>query len=63
MGVVLPYDRLLIATGARAVPAPYPNGDLPGVVYLDTYAGTKTLLKQARRGKAGCGSWWWHYRH
>jgi NAD(P)H-nitrite reductase large subunit len=52
-GRVLSYDKLLIATGARAVPAPYPGGDLDGVVYLDTLEGTKELLKKARRGKRG----------
>ncbi len=49
-GQTLSYDRLLIATGARAVPAPYPNADLKGIVYLDTYAGTRELLKEARGG-------------
>ena len=48
-GRVLPYDKLLIATGARAVPPPYPGADLKGVVYLDTLAGTQKLLRQARR--------------
>ncbi|HSH03504.1 MAG TPA: FAD-dependent oxidoreductase [Anaerolineae bacterium] len=45
-GQTLPYDRLLIATGARAVPPPYAGHDLDGVVYLDTMAGTKDLLQQ-----------------
>lgn len=48
-GRILPYDRLLIATGARAVPPPYPNANLKGVVYLDTLDGTMSLMKQARR--------------
>ena len=39
-GGTLPYDRLLIATGARAVTPPYPGIDLDGVVYLDTFDGT-----------------------
>lgn len=52
-GRVLPYHKLLIATGARAVPPPYPGSDLDGVVYLDTLDGTKELLKKARRGKRG----------
>lgn len=50
-GPSLPYDRLLIATGARAMPLPYPGGDLEGVVYLDTLAGTQDLLKQMRRAR------------
>ena len=48
-GRILPYDRLLIATGARAVPPPYPGADLKGVVYLDTFDGTKDLMRQAKR--------------
>jgi NAD(P)H-nitrite reductase large subunit len=48
-GRILPYDRLLIATGARAVPPPYPGADLKGVVYLDTLDGTLALMKQAKR--------------
>jgi NAD(P)H-nitrite reductase large subunit len=31
----LPFDRLLLATGALAVPPPFPGGDLEGVVKLD----------------------------
>lgn len=50
-GTLLLYDKLLIATGARAVPAPYPNGDLDGVVYLDTLDGTRHLLKKAKRAR------------
>jgi NAD(P)H-nitrite reductase large subunit len=50
-GRFLPYDRLLIATGARAVPPPYVGADLHGVVYLDTYDGTQELLQQARRAR------------
>lgn len=49
-GDSLCYDRLLIATGARAVPAPYPNSSLKGIVYLDTYDGTRELLRQTQRG-------------
>ena len=50
-GKFLPYDRLLIATGARAVPLPYPGADLDGIVFLDTLDGTKDLLKRAKRAK------------
>lgn len=50
-GQTLPYHKLLIATGARAVPPPYPGADLEGVIYLDTLDGTKQLLKKAKRGK------------
>ncbi len=50
-GRFLPYDKLLIATGARATTAPYPGGDLDGVVYLDTLDGTRDLMKKAKRAK------------
>jgi NAD(P)H-nitrite reductase large subunit len=50
-GLNLPYDRLLIATGARAVPLPYPGADLDGVVFLDTLDGTKDLLKRIKRAR------------
>ena len=50
-GRFLPYDRLLIAIGARAVPPPYAGGELDGVIYLDTLDGTKHLLKKARRAR------------
>lgn len=52
-GQAIRYDKLLIATGARAVPPPYPGADLSGVLYLDTYAGTQELMRQARRGRRG----------
>jgi NAD(P)H-nitrite reductase large subunit len=48
-GRIISYDRLLIATGARAVPPPYPDANLKGVVYLDTLEGTLSLMKQANR--------------
>jgi NAD(P)H-nitrite reductase large subunit len=47
----LGYDKLLIATGARAREAPYAGADLEGVVYLDTMDSTRELLRRARRGK------------
>lgn len=50
-GRSLPYDRLLIATGARAVPPPYPGHDLQGVVYLDTYDGARDLIARSKRAK------------
>ena len=47
----LSYDKLLIAVGARARPAPYPGADLDGVVYLDSMDGTRELLKRAHRAR------------
>jgi NAD(P)H-nitrite reductase large subunit len=50
-GQALAYDRLLIATGARAVPLPYPGASLDGILYLDTLDGTTDFLKRAKRAK------------
>ncbi|MBI3240785.1 MAG: NAD(P)/FAD-dependent oxidoreductase [Chloroflexi bacterium] len=47
----LPYDKLLIATGARAVPLPYPGSELDGVVFLDTLDGTRELINKAKAAK------------
>ena len=47
------YDRLLIATGAGAVPLPQTGAPLDGVVYLDTLDGTKDLLKRIKRARRG----------
>jgi NAD(P)H-nitrite reductase large subunit len=47
----LPYVRLLLATGALAVPPSFPGGDLAGVVKLDGLDDTRHILKLARRGK------------
>jgi NAD(P)H-nitrite reductase large subunit len=47
----LTYDRLLLATGALAVPAPFPGGDLFGVVKLDGLDDTQHIIDQAGRGR------------
>lgn len=52
-GRALAYDRLLIATGARAVDLPYPGAGLDGVVCLDTLDGTRDLLKRLKRARRG----------
>lgn len=44
----LTYDRLLLATGAQASPAPFPGNTLEGVVKLDN-------LDDARRILSSCG--------
>lgn len=49
-GRSLPYDRLLLATGARAARPEFPGGDLEGVFTLDTLADARRLVAQARRG-------------
>jgi NAD(P)H-nitrite reductase large subunit len=47
----LPYDRLLLATGALAVPPPFPGGDLAGVVKLDGLDDARRILKLAGKGR------------
>jgi 3-phenylpropionate/trans-cinnamate dioxygenase ferredoxin reductase subunit len=42
-GSELPYDDLVLATGARVRPLPVPGADLAGVVYLRTLADAKAL--------------------
>ena len=43
-GTPLPYDRLLIATGARARPAPFPGAQLAGVATLRTLRDTRWMM-------------------
>jgi NAD(P)H-nitrite reductase large subunit len=50
-GTRLRYDRLLIATGARAVPPPFPGADLSGVVTLDGLDDARRIVARARRGR------------
>src|SRR5262249_28640829 len=47
----LPYDRLLLATGATAVPPTFPGGGLAGVVKLDSLDDTRHILAQTGRRK------------
>ncbi len=49
-GQRLNYDRLLLATGARAVPPAFPGADLDGVVTLDSLADARQIVRRARRG-------------
>ena len=46
------YDALLIAVGAAAVKAPFPGGDLDGVVYLDNLDNTLDILKRIKTARA-----------
>lgn len=50
-GKRLRYDRLLVATGALAVPPNFPGNDLAGIVKLDGLDDARHILKLARRGK------------
>jgi NAD(P)H-nitrite reductase large subunit len=45
------YDRLLLATGALAVPPPFPTDNLTGIVKLDSLNDARNILKLARRGR------------
>jgi 3-phenylpropionate/trans-cinnamate dioxygenase ferredoxin reductase component len=47
----LPYDRLLLATGAQALPLKVPGANLEGVLKLDHLSDAKAIMKHARRGK------------
>jgi NAD(P)H-nitrite reductase large subunit len=47
----LPYDRLLIATGAQAIVLKIPGADLNGVHKLDHLSDARALLANAKRGR------------
>ena len=47
----IPYDRLLIATGAQAIPLKIPGTELNGVHKLDHLTDALTLLSNAKRGR------------
>ena len=51
-GRPVPYDRLLVATGARAATAKVPGVDLEGVVKLDNLDDARRILKLARKARA-----------
>jgi NAD(P)H-nitrite reductase large subunit len=48
---LLSYDKLLIATGASALPLTVPGANLEGVVKLDHLEDARRILKLAKRGK------------
>lgn len=51
-GQQIAYDRLLLATGSRAMPSDLPGSELEGVCYLDTLDDARHLVQRARRAKA-----------
>jgi NAD(P)H-nitrite reductase large subunit len=51
-GRELPYDRLLLATGSRAIPAGVPGAELDGVVKLDDMDDARDLIRRSRTAKA-----------
>jgi len=48
----IPYDKLLIAVGAQAVPMNVPGASLEGVLKLDHMEDANRILKYARRGRS-----------
>jgi NAD(P)H-nitrite reductase large subunit len=51
-GGVLPYDRLLIATGSSAIPVRVPGAELEGVVKLDDMTDARDLIRRSRKAKS-----------
>lgn len=49
-GRVLPYDKLLLATGAVAARPDFPGGDLDGVMTLDSLDDARRIVRRARPG-------------
>lgn len=47
----LTYDKLLIATGASAIPLTVPGANLQGVLKLDDLEDARGILKHAKRGR------------
>lgn len=50
-GVVVPYDRLLLATGSNPIVLPIPGNDLPGVVTFRDLQDVDVMLQAARTHK------------
>jgi len=51
-GRQLAYDRLLIATGSRAISARVPGAELDGVVKLDGMDDARDIVRRSRKAKA-----------
>jgi NADPH-dependent 2,4-dienoyl-CoA reductase/sulfur reductase-like enzyme len=51
-GTLIPYDCLLIATGARAARIPVSGGELEGVLKLDNLNDARRILRSARRARS-----------
>jgi nitrite reductase (NADH) large subunit len=50
-GRALPYDRLLLATGALSIPPDFPGAELKGVMRLDGLDQARAMLDVARKGR------------
>ncbi|HEU4561911.1 MAG TPA: FAD-dependent oxidoreductase [Longimicrobium sp.] len=48
-GRTLPYDRLLLATGALSIPPAFPGAELQGVMQLDGLDQARRMLELARK--------------
>ena len=53
-GKMYPYDRLLLAVGARAVRPPTPGMELEGVTTFDSLDDTRALIRMTRSAKRAC---------
>jgi len=51
-GEIIDYDVALLATGAQAVPPPFPGGDLEGVITFDNLDDAKRVIKLGRKARA-----------
>lgn len=51
-GARLPYDRLLIATGSRAIAPSVAGANLAGVVRLDNLDDARQIVKRSRKARA-----------
>lgn len=50
---MLPYDRLVLATGAQPVLPPIPGSNLPGVTVVSNLTHAKTIKDNLSQGKVG----------
>jgi nitrite reductase (NADH) large subunit len=50
-GMIVPYDRLLIATGSNPIMLPVPGIDLPGVLSYRSIVDVESMLGMASAGK------------
>lgn len=51
-GQTVPYDTLLLATGAKATPPSFPGKELEGLLTLDTLDNAKKIIQASRKAKA-----------